>query len=103
MKRPRREVGGGEVALMAVITKAMGAFLVLVVIMLPLTWLILPTCYLGIYTGVRDRSGRPLYPFLNPDSGGRFWTWVGIMLLVFAVTGFLVWAIGLLRARWQRP
>ena len=35
MKRPRRESGGGEVALMAVITKAMGAFLVLVVIMLP--------------------------------------------------------------------
>lgn len=35
MKRPRREAGGGEVALMAVITKAMGAFLVLVVIMLP--------------------------------------------------------------------
>lgn len=35
MKRPRREGGGGEIALMAVITKAMGAFLVLVVIMLP--------------------------------------------------------------------
>lgn len=35
MKRRRREAGGGEVALMAVITKAMGAFLVLVVIMLP--------------------------------------------------------------------
>jgi archaellum component FlaC len=35
VKRPRREGGGGEVALMAVITKAMGAFLVLVVIMLP--------------------------------------------------------------------
>lgn len=35
MKRPRREAGGGEVALMAVITKAMGAFLILVVIMLP--------------------------------------------------------------------
>jgi archaellum component FlaC len=35
MKRSRREGGGGEVALMAVITKAMGAFLVLVVIMLP--------------------------------------------------------------------
>ncbi|MFT3731759.1 MAG: hypothetical protein QM780_10130 [Hyphomicrobium sp.] len=35
MKRPRREAVGGEVALMAVITKAMGAFLILVVIMLP--------------------------------------------------------------------
>lgn len=35
MRRPRREAGGSEVALMAVITKAMGAFLVLVVIMLP--------------------------------------------------------------------
>ncbi len=35
MKRRRREAGGGEIALMAVITKAMGAFLVLVVIMLP--------------------------------------------------------------------
>ncbi|MFN3868173.1 MAG: hypothetical protein ACK4MF_03800 [Hyphomicrobiaceae bacterium] len=35
MRRPRRDHGGSEVALMAVITKAMGAFLVLVVIMLP--------------------------------------------------------------------
>src|SRR6478752_3635677 len=31
----------------------------------PLTWLILPICYLGIYYIVRDRNGRPLYPFLD--------------------------------------
>lgn len=65
----------------------------------PLTWLILPIGYLAVYYQVRDRNGRPLYPFLNPDAGGRFWAWVGIMLLVFTVTGFLVWAAGRLRSR----
>ena len=68
---------------------------------LPLTWLALPIGYLGIYYNVRDRSGGPLYPFLNPDAGGRFWTWVGIMLAVFAVVAVLVWAVGLLRSRWR--
>lgn len=66
---------------------------------LSLTWLILPICYLGVYHSVRTSSGRPLYPFLDPDAGGRFWTWVGIMLAVFAVVGFLVWLVGLLRSR----
>ena len=66
---------------------------------LPLTWLILPICYLGVYHNVRTSSGRPLYPFLDPDAGGRFWAWVGIMLAVFAVVGFLVWVVGLLRSR----
>jgi hypothetical protein len=68
---------------------------------LPLTWLALPIGYLGVYYNVRDRSGGPLYPFLNPDAGGRFWTWVGIMLAVFAVVAVLVWAVGLLRSRWR--
>jgi hypothetical protein len=68
---------------------------------LPVTWLALPIGYLGVYVNVRDRSGGPLYPFLNPDAGGRFWTWVGIMLAVFAVVAFLVWAIGRLRSRWR--
>ena len=68
----------------------------------PLTWLLLPIGYLAIYSGVRDRNGRPLYPFLDPGAGGRFWTWVGIMLLVFAATGFLVWAVGRLRSRLGR-
>ena len=68
---------------------------------LPLTWLTLPIGYLGIYFNVRDRAGQALYPFLNPDAGGRFWTWVGIMLAVFAVVAFLVWAVGLLRSRWR--
>lgn len=68
---------------------------------LPLTWLALPIGYLAVYANVRDRSGRPLYPFLDPDAGGRFWAWVGIMLTVFAVAAFLVWAIGLLRSRWR--
>ena len=31
-----------------------------------LTWLILPICYLGVYTGVRDRNGKPLYPSWTP-------------------------------------
>lgn len=65
----------------------------------PLTWLALPIGYLGIYYNVRDRSGRALYPFLNPDAGGRFWTWVGIMLAVFAVVAVTVWAVGRLRSR----
>ncbi|HEY5880677.1 MAG TPA: Pr6Pr family membrane protein [Nakamurella sp.] len=69
---------------------------------LPLTWLILPICYLGMYYNLRTSSGRPLYPFLNPDAGGRFWTWVGIMLVVFALAGFVVWAVGLLRSGWPR-
>jgi hypothetical protein len=66
---------------------------------LPLTWLVLPIGYLGLYFNVRTSTGQPLYPFLNPDAGGRFWTWVGIMLAVFAVVGFLVWAVGLPRSR----
>lgn len=65
----------------------------------PLTWLALPIGYLGIYYNVRDRSGRALYPFLDPDAGGRFWTWVGIMLAVFAVVAVIVWAVGRLRSR----
>lgn len=67
----------------------------------PLTWLALPIGYLGVYYNVRDRSGRALYPFLDPEAGGRFWTWVGIMLAVFAVVAFGVWAVGLLRSRWR--
>jgi hypothetical protein len=63
-----------------------------------LTWLILPICYLGVYTQVRDRTGRPLYPFLDPTAGGRFWLWVGIMLAVFTLVGFAVWAVGRLRS-----
>jgi hypothetical protein len=35
MRRPRREVAGGEMALMAVMTKAMGAFLVIMIMLLP--------------------------------------------------------------------
>lgn len=67
----------------------------------PLTWLALPIGYLGIYYNVRDRSGRALYPFLDPETGGRFWTWVVIMLAVFAVVASGVWAVGLLRSRWR--
>lgn len=65
----------------------------------PLTWLALPIGYLAVYYNVRDRSGRALYPFLDPAAGGRFWTWVGIMLAVFAIAAFAVWAIGALRSR----
>jgi hypothetical protein len=67
----------------------------------PLTWLILPICYLGIYYIVRDRNGRPLYPFLDPDAPS-FGRWVGIMIAVFVVVGFVVWAAGVLRLH-RRP
>jgi hypothetical protein len=63
-----------------------------------LSWLILPICYLGIYTEVRDRNGKPLYPFLDPGASS-FWRWVGIMIAVFVVVGFAVWAAGVLRSR----
>jgi len=61
-----------------------------------LSWLILPVCYLGVYFNVRDRNGKPLYPFLNPEAAS-FWRWVGIMIAVFIVVGCLVWFVGLLR------
>jgi len=67
----------------------------------PLSWLILPICYLGVYTEVRDRDGQPLYPFLDPDASS-FWRWVGIMIAVFVVVGFVVWAAGVLRSRRRR-
>ena len=63
----------------------------------PLTWLILPICYLGVYYNVRKPSGEPLYPFLDPDAAS-FWRWVAIMIAVFIVVGFVVWAIGILRS-----
>ncbi|WP_420121937.1 Pr6Pr family membrane protein [Nakamurella sp.] len=68
----------------------------------PASWLALPIGYLGVYVTVRDRTGRPLYPFLDPEAGGRFWTWVGIMLAVFAVVAVVVWLAGVLRSRWRR-
>ena len=61
-----------------------------------LSWLILPICYLGVYYNVRDRNGKPLYPFLDPGAPS-FWRWVGIMIAVFIVVGFAVWAAGVLR------
>ena len=63
-----------------------------------LSWLILPICYLGIYYNVRDRNGKPLYPFLDPGASS-FWRWVGIMIAVFVVVGFAVWAVGVIRLR----
>ena len=64
----------------------------------PLSWLILPIGYLGVYYNVRDRDGKPLYPFLNPVAG-NFWTWVGIMIAVFLAVGYLVWLVGRTRRR----
>ena len=73
-------------------------------IWIPLTWLILPICYLGVYDNVRKPSGEPLYPFLDPDAAS-FWRWVGIMISVFVVVGFLVWLVGRVRGRlgWDAP
>jgi len=62
-----------------------------------LTWLILPICYLAVYYNVRDKVGKPLYPFLDPDASS-FWPWVGIMIVVFIAVGFGVWAAGVLRS-----
>ena len=64
----------------------------------PLSWLILPIGYLGVYYNIRDRDGKPLYPFLNPVAG-NFWTWVGIMIAVFLAVGYLVWLVGRTRRR----
>jgi len=64
---------------------------------IPLSWLLLPIGYLAIYDNVRDASGRPLYPFLDPGAA-NFWTWVGIMIGVFTAVGLLVWSVGLLRS-----
>lgn len=66
-----------------------------------LSWLILPICYLGVYYNVRKPSGEPLYPFLNPDASS-FWRWVGIMIAVFIVVGFVVWGLGVLRSAHDR-
>jgi len=63
----------------------------------PLSWLILPIGYLAVYYNVRDPSGQPLYPFLDPGAA-NFWTWVGIMIGVFIVVGAVVWGVGLLRS-----
>ena len=62
-----------------------------------LSWLILPICYLAVYYNVRDSSGKPLYPFLDP-AAANFWTWVGIMIAVFIAVGIMVWSVGLLRS-----
>ncbi len=67
----------------------------------PLSWLILPICYLAVYYNVRDSSGEPLYPFLDPGAA-TFWTWVGIMIGVFIAVGVLVWSVGLLRSATAR-
>ncbi len=58
-----------------------------------MAWLILPVGYLGVYANVRDGSGKPLYPFLDPVAG-NFWSWVGIMVGVFVAVGYLVWLVG---------
>lgn len=62
-----------------------------------LSWLILPLGYLGVYYNLRDRFGKPLYPFLDPDASD-FWTWVAIMVVVFLGVGLIVWSVGLLRS-----
>src|SRR6478672_2849848 len=62
------------------------------------SWLILPICYLGVYYNVRDRNGKPLYPFLDPDAAS-FWRWVGIMIAVFILVGFAGWVAGVIGLR----
>lgn len=64
----------------------------------PAAWLLLPVAYLGVYYPARTSTGRPLYPFLNP-AGGSFWTWVVVLLAVFAAVGGIVWAVGRIPGR----
>jgi len=66
-----------------------------------LSWLILPIGYLAVYYNLRDSSGEPLYPFLDPGAA-NFWTWVGIMIGVFIAVGAVVWSVGLLRSAGRR-
>ena len=66
-----------------------------------LSWLILPIGYLAVYYNLRDSSGEPLYPFLDPGAA-NFWTWVGIMIGVFIAVGAVVWCVGLLRSAGRR-
>ncbi len=68
----------------------------------PLSWLVLPVGYLAVYVNVRNRSGEPLYPFLDPDAAS-FWRWVAIMIAVFAIVGALVWVLGRVRERRAAP
>jgi hypothetical protein len=68
----------------------------------PLTWLLVPLCYLGVYFNARNSSGRPLYPFLNP-AAANFGEWVFIMAVVFLAIGYLVWGVGLARSTPARP
>ena len=67
----------------------------------PLSWLILPIGYLAVYYNLRDSSGEPLYPFLDPGAA-NFWTRVGIMIGVFIAVGAVVWSVGLLRSAGRR-
>lgn len=63
----------------------------------PLTWLALPIGYLALYYHVRSETGRPLYPFINPDAP-NFWMWVAVMIAIFTVAGSALWSAGRWRA-----
>ena len=64
----------------------------------PLVWLAGPVVYLPFYIAATHQRGRPLYGFLDPDSGD-FWIVAAGVLLGFAVLGYLLWAIGRLSGR----
>ncbi|TKV61971.1 hypothetical protein FDO65_10735 [Nakamurella flava] len=68
----------------------------------PVSWLLPPIAYLGVYYPARTSSGRSLYPFLDPAQS-NFWTWVVILLAVFAVVGLAACAAGRLGASRDRP
>ncbi|MEJ7648942.1 MAG: Pr6Pr family membrane protein [Nakamurella sp.] len=59
----------------------------------PLVWLVGPVVYLSFCTAATHQRGRPLYPFLDPDSGD-FWVVAVGVLVGFALLGYLLWAIG---------
>lgn len=68
----------------------------------PASWLLPPIAYLGVYYPARTSSGRALYPFLDP-ARSNFWTWVAILLAVFAVVGIAMCAVGRLGRSRSRP
>ena len=66
----------------------------------PLTWLALPLAYLAFYLDYVG-NGRPLYPFLRPDSA-HFWLVVlGFLLGVLGI-GYLMYGIAKLRGALSR-
>lgn len=64
----------------------------------PLVWLAGPLLYLPLYIAACIRRGRPLYPFLDPETSSFVGAAAGL-LVGFLVSGALVWGAVRLRER----